>query len=197
MLELKPETGRKHGKGLPYIIELPAQKMAVVHTTGEPGRVMELVLPALYSSVYRLKSEHRKEGKADFKVGPLRARWPDAHLKPKEEWHGIWGLPIPADTMSLAQKVPEVAVEIETWSYGPIAEILHIGPYAEEGPTVQMLRDFIEQAGYDIAGTHEEEYLTGPTARVQRTIIRYPVWRNPVTTLGPVQEHSLLVVAGR
>ncbi|MBM2850090.1 MAG: hypothetical protein HW418_3032, partial [Anaerolineales bacterium] len=54
-------------------------------------------------------------------------------------------------------------------------EILHIGPYSEEGPTIQRLHEFIAASGYEIAGVHEEEYLTTPKAKVQKTIIRYPV----------------------
>ncbi len=40
-----------------------------------------------------------------------------------------------------------------------MAEILHIGPYTKEQPTIQRLTDFIQKSGYKISGTHEEEYL--------------------------------------
>jgi hypothetical protein len=51
-----------------------------------------------------------------------------------------------------------------------------LGTYAEEGPTVQKLHEYIEANGYkmeDIPGTHEEEYLTMPGVKNQKTIIRY------------------------
>jgi hypothetical protein len=161
-------------KAEPQIIKMRSQKMAVVRTEGDPNIVAAKVLPALYGSVYTLKFSLKKKG-ADFKVGALRARWPNAHLAPKNKWIGIWGLPIPADTKTLPQKVAGVEVKIETWKYGTVAQILHIGPYSEELPTVQRLHQFIVESGYEIAGTHEEEYLTRPTARVQKTIIRYPI----------------------
>jgi len=56
-----------------------------------------------------------------------------------------------------------------------VAQILHIGPYSEEGATVERLHKFIADSGYEIAGVHEEEYLTKPEAKVQKTIIRYPI----------------------
>jgi len=39
-------------------------------------------------------------------------------------------------------------------------------------PTVERLHRFIEESGYEIAGMHEEEYLTRPDAKVQKTLVR-------------------------
>ncbi len=160
----------------PQMTEMPPQRMAVVTTVGDPNVVGQDALSALFGSVYTLKFQRKREG-ADFKVGPLRARWPNAHLAPKEEWIGLWGLPIPDDVRTLPQKQPSPEVRVERWEYGTVAEVLHVGPYSEEGPTVERLHRFIEAQGYEIAGLHEEEYLTTPRAKVQRTLIRYPVRR--------------------
>jgi len=92
-----------------------------------------------------------------------------------EEWTHIIGLPIPKDTTSLPQKVPGIEVKIETWEDGTVAQILHLGAYDQAGPTVERLHKFIEESGYQIAGMHEEEYLTSPDAKVIKTIIRYQV----------------------
>lgn len=54
-------------------------------------------------------------------------------------------------------------------------QIPHLEPYSEEPPTIARLHEFIAANGYQIAGDHEEEYLTRPTAKVPKTIIRYPV----------------------
>jgi hypothetical protein len=167
-------TRTKATKDAPQILEMPAQTMAVVITHGDPNVVGQGVFPALYGAVYPLKFALKKAGR-DFKVGALRARWPDAHLVPKDQWTGIWGLPIPDDTTALTQKVPEVEVKIVRWEYGLVAQILHLGPYSTEGPTIQRLHEFIAEQGYAIAGPHEEEYLTPMTAKVQKTIIRYPI----------------------
>ena len=166
---------RKSSKKEPQILEMPPQKMAVVYGKGTPDKVFAEVMPALYGSVYTLKFDLKKKGLPTFKVSGLRARYPDAHLMPKEEWTHIIALPIPEDTTSLPQKVPGIEVKVETWEYGTVAQILHLGAYDEEGPAVDRLHQFIEENGYEIAGAHEEEYLTTPDAKVPKTIIRYVV----------------------
>ncbi len=159
----------------PVILEMPAQKMAALKGVGAPDKVFADLMPALYGSVYTLKFARKKAGLPDFKVGACRARYPDAHLKPKDQWTIIMGLPIPEDVASLPQKVPCIEVRIETWQYGTVGQILHIGGYDQETPTVQRLQKFIMDNGYEVAGAHEEEYLTKPDAKVVKTIIRYPV----------------------
>jgi hypothetical protein len=159
----------------PQILEMPAQKMAVVQGKGTPDKVFSEVMPALYGSVYTLKFDLKKKGLATFKVSGLRGRYPDAHLAPQDEWTIILGLPIPNDTTSLPQKAPGVEVKLETWEYGTVAQILHLGPYDQEGPTIERLMRFISENGYEITGPHEEEYLTSPDAKVMKTLIRLTV----------------------
>ncbi len=160
----------------PRIVKKAKQKMAVAVTVGDPVEVMPRVMPALYGAVYKLKFGLKKAGKPTFKVGALIGRWPDAHLKPRSEWTAYWALPVPSGTRSLPPTDAEVPVKLETWEYGPaVAEILHLGPYSAEGPNIERLHEFIQASGYEIAGTHEEEYLTSPNAKVQKTLIRYPV----------------------
>jgi hypothetical protein len=166
---------RKSSKIEPQIVEMPLQKMAVVCGKGAPDKVFPELMPALYGSVYTLKFDLKKKGLPTFKVTGLRARYPDAHLVPMDEWTHIIGLPIPEDTTSLPQKVAGTEVKIETWEYGTVAQILHLGAYDQERPTIERLHKFIEDNGYKIAGMHEEEYLTTPDAKVVKTIIRYPV----------------------
>ena len=166
---------RKPSRTAPQIVEMPPQKMAVVYATGTPDKVFPEVLPALYGSVFTLKFDRKKKGLPTFKVSGLRTRYPDAHLLPKEQWTEIVGLPIPEDTTSLPQKVATPQVKIDTWEYGTVARILHLGPYHEEDATVERLHRFIEESGYEVAGPHEEEYLSRPDVKVPRTIIRYPV----------------------
>ncbi len=159
----------------PEILEMPPQKMAVVTGKGAPDKVFPKLMPALYGSVYTLKFDLKKKGLPTFKVSGLRARYPDVQLVPMEEWTHVIGLPVPSETTDLPQKVTDVKVKLETWQYGTVAQILHLGPYDQEQPTVERLHKFIEESGYQTAGVHEEEYLTRPDAKVTKTIIRYPV----------------------
>jgi hypothetical protein len=166
---------KKARAGEPELVDLPDRRVAVVTSKGDPEVVGEYVFPALYGAVYTLKFARKKAGIDNFKVGPLIAHWPDAHLVPRDQWTGIWALPIPNDVTEVPAKIPEPQVRVETWNAGTVAQVLHIGPYSEEGPTVAKLHAFIEEQGFEIAGDHEEEYLTSPDAKVVKTIIRYPV----------------------
>ncbi len=159
----------------PIMLEMPPQKMAVVQGKGSPDKVFSKIFPALYGSVYTLKFDLKKRGLESFKVGCPRARYPDAHLCPKGEWLIIAGIPIPDNTGSLPQKEPGTEVRVETWEYGTVAQILHLGPYDQETKTIERLQQFIADNGYEIAGPHEEEYQSKPDAKVIKTLIRYQV----------------------
>ncbi len=159
----------------PQIVVMPDQKMAVVRGRGAPSDVFPKTMPALYGAVYTLKFDLKKKGLESFKVEALRARYPDARDVAKKDWMIVMGIPIPEGTTDVVQKVPGVAVAIETWKYGMVAQVLHLGTYAEEAPSIEKLCRFITEQGYVIVGDHEEEYLTRPEAKVQKTIIRYVV----------------------
>lgn len=161
----------------PEIVELPSRTMAVVRTIGDPKDVGESVFKALYGAVYTLKFDLKKQGVA-FKVEPPRARWFGGEGwkdVPRQEWEAAWALPVPDGTVEVPQKSPTPPVKVETWEYGTVAQILHLGAYADEVPNIERLHAFIEEQGYTIAGPHEEEYLSGPNAKVMKTIIRYQV----------------------
>jgi len=162
------------GRQASHIREMARQHMAVVHTVGDPNAVAQTAIQALYGTVFGLKFALKKEGH-DFKVGALRARWPDVNLTSPSEWHGLWALPIPDDVETLTSKNPDVPVMVEDWEYGTVAEILHLGPYAEEPASIERLHAFIAAQGYEIAGPHEEEYRSMPGAKVQKTLLRYQI----------------------
>jgi DNA-binding PadR family transcriptional regulator len=162
----------------PRIAEMPTATMAVVSTVGDPTEVGAKAFPALYGAAYGLKFALKKSGGPEFKVTAPRARWfggPDWALLPRDEWKAAWAIEIPAGTAEVTQKDPETPVLIETWEYGTVAEVLFIGAYADETPTIQLLHDFIAEQGYEIVGPHEEEYQSRPDAKNPKTVIRYQV----------------------
>ena len=123
----------------PIILQMPSQKMAVVQGKGSPDKVFAKIFPALFGSVYTLKFDLKKRGLESFKVSAPRARFPDAPRYPKEEWVIIAGIPVPENTTSLPQKEPGIEVKIETWEYGTVAQILHLGPYDQETENIERL----------------------------------------------------------
>jgi hypothetical protein len=72
-------------------------------------------------------------------------------------------------------------VRLERFDEGLSAQILHIGPYSAEGPTIEQLHGYIRTQGYDFDGhaqKHHEIYLGDPRRSAPeklRTIIRQAV----------------------
>lgn len=163
---------------VPQISKIEDRKVVTVTSVGDPNKVMEPYMKALYGAVYWAKMKVYKPKGIKMELGKLAAFWPDAHLKPKNEWTGIWGVRVPdyITKKDIVQKNPNIPVKIETWKGGECAEVLFVGVYAEEGPTIQKLHDFVKESGYEIVGPHEEEYLTKPGPKA-KTIIRYLVRR--------------------
>ncbi len=166
---------------IPESVVLPDRKVLTVTTVGDPGNPDEALFGALYGTAYGTKFKKFKPRGIKLELGKLCALWPDAHLKPKNEWTGIWGIPVPDFVVEtdLVQKDPNHPVGLEIWPGGTYAQVLHKGTYAEEGPTVAALHKYIEsEFGLklaDVPGAHEEEYLTKPDVKDQKTIIRYRV----------------------
>jgi hypothetical protein len=92
---------RKSSRAELRILEIPLQKMAVVHAGGVSDEVLLEVPPALSGSVCTLRFGFGKKGMPTFKVSDLYARYPDAHLVPKGGWPHLIGLPVPEDSASL------------------------------------------------------------------------------------------------
>ena len=69
-------------------------------------------------------------------------------------------------------------VRLETLDEGLCVQIMHIGPYALEGPTIQRLHAFARERTLDLRGKHHEIYLSDPhkaKPEKMKTIIRQPV----------------------
>jgi hypothetical protein len=69
-------------------------------------------------------------------------------------------------------------VRFETLTEGPSAQVLYVGPFAGEGPTIQRIHDFIHAAGKELRGKHHEIYLSDPRRTAPeklKTILRQPM----------------------
>ena len=69
-------------------------------------------------------------------------------------------------------------VRFKSLTEGAAAQIMHLGPFADEGPTIERLHEFIEKQGYHRRGKHHEIYLSDirrVSPEKMKTIIRQPV----------------------
>ena len=162
----------------PQLTERPPESMLVVEAGGDPRVVGGTAFGLLFQLYYQMP----ETVKGPAQPAP-RARWPVALAQPRSEWIGHYALPVPETVRALpAHTAPDgVRASLTIWEYGTVVEVLHIGPYEREAPTVQRLRDFVEARGYVLATEHEEEYIQGPTMTGPRdptqylTILRYRV----------------------
>lgn len=183
------------------LVDVPPMQFLMVDGRGDPITSVEYrqAIEALYGTSYRLKFLLKKKGH-DFKVAPLESLWwaPDMNsfeVGRKADWR--WTAMImqpdevtPEDFASardeLKRKKPSSAVEklrLERFDEGPAAQIMHIGPYSAEAPTITRLHAFIRELGYTFDGTkqkHHEIYLGDPRRAAPdklKTVIRQPFKR--------------------
>lgn len=162
----------------PRITNLPNQKVVVVEAKGNPNVVGVNAFGLLFKTYFKIKGT----AKGPKQPAP-RARWKAVLDSAKDTWVGFYAMPVPDQVTELPQVKTEsgLKTELTTWDYGDVAEILHIGSYASEKPTVEKLMAFIQNQGYEIIGEHEEEYLKGPGMFLKGdpekyyTLIRYRV----------------------
>jgi effector-binding domain-containing protein len=143
----------------PTLLTMPTQQVLAVEFHGNTETEGGQAMAALFDCYFRLDG---------VKTGPQipapLGRWPLDVDTPKEQWVGRFALPVPDNVgpipADLATKYP--TARLETWEYGEVAQVLHVGPYTAEAPTIDRLHQFIQLQGYGIVGEHEEEYLRGP-----------------------------------
>ena len=165
----------------PHILEMASQRVLLVKAKGNPNVVGKKAFGLLMKSYFGLKGVPK--GGPSFK--PPRARWPVGADTPMEEWEGLYAMPVPETVTEIrgVGAAEGLRVELTTWEYGEVAQILHVGGYDEEIADTETLREFIRAQGYQITGLHEEEYLKGPgflfsgNPANYLTLIRYPVKR--------------------
>ncbi len=159
----------------PEIAKLPKRTVLTLTTFGNPNDAGDAI-NALYGTAYTTKFKAFKPKRKDMMIGCLSAFWPDAHKKAKSKWTGIWNLEVPSfvQQKDLMQKNPELTVKLGILKAGTYAQLLHIGPYSKEKTSVEKLHAFVKERKLELAGPHEEVYLTKPGPKA-KTMIRYLV----------------------
>ena len=165
----------------------------MVDGQGTPeGEQFAAAIGALYGVAYTLKFTLKRAGVLDYPVLPLEALW---DLPPEGVGDWCWTALIAVPDAISARDVRVAAatargrgtpatdtVRLRTLSEGRCAQVMHVGPYDAEAPTIEVLHRFIADQAYAISGRHHEIYLSDPRRTSPdrlRTIIRYPVKRAP------------------
>jgi len=66
----------------------------------------------------------------------------------------------------------------EQYDEGTCVQIMYLGPYDEEPPTIKKMHQYAKENGYNLNGHHHEIYLSDPR-RIEperlKTILRQPI----------------------
>jgi hypothetical protein len=68
-------------------------------------------------------------------------------------------------------------VRIESFKEGSAAQIMYIGSFSDEGPTIQKIHAYIQNIGHSLHGKHHEIYLNDPSRTAPeklKTVLRQP-----------------------
>lgn len=179
----------------PVIVDVPGFNFIAIEGKGDPNTSREYqdALETLYGLSYTIKFDLKKQGK-DYTVMPLEGLWWTEQkildLKDKSSFCWISMIMQPefvtknhfeSAKESLRKKKNPASLDKAYWfvyKEGKSAQIMHIGPFDNEPPTIEKLHSFIDEKGLKISGKHHEIYLsdfrkTAPDKL--KTVIRYPV----------------------
>jgi hypothetical protein len=180
------------------VVDVPQMNFLMIDGKGDPNtsQAFQDAVEALYSLAYTVKFMIKKGAAGiDYGVMPLEGLWwvddmTQFSIDKKNEWK--WTLMIMQPELVtkelFAEAVEEVRkkknpvalanIRFESFSEGEAAQILYIGPFADEGPTIEQVHTFITENGYTRSGKHHEIYLSDmrKTAPEKlKTIIRQPM----------------------
>ncbi len=180
------------------IVDVPLMNFLMVDGEGNPNtsRSFSDAIEALYTVSYTLKFTVKK-GKigVDYGVLPLESLWWSDDMSAfstgdKDAWK--WTLMIMQPEFITHEMIEEAMLEaerrkmpvalplvrFESFKEGKSAQIMHIGPFSEEGPTIERVHLFIEENGGRRIGNHHEIYLSDirrAAPEKWKTIIRQPM----------------------
>jgi len=186
--------------GKPEIVHVPEMSFVMIDGHGDPNTSQDYreAIEALYALSYTLKFALKKEQGLQYRVGPLEGLWwaedmAAFDLERKGDWNWTMMIAQPdavtLDRFELARdeawrkkQLPAIArARLERFEEGACAQILHVGPFSAEGPTILKLHAFIQEQGHSFDGKlqrHHEIYLSDPRRSAPekwKTIIRQPL----------------------
>jgi hypothetical protein len=178
-------------------IEVPSLNYFMIDGEGDPNTSQSYAeaVEALFTLSYTLKFMIKKgELGIDYGVMPLEGLWwvddmASFSVDNKADWKWTMMIMQPEFITSdlVNRAIAEVArkkklaalseVRFETFNEGLCAQLLHIGPFSEEGPSVAKIHAYIESKGA-LSGKHHEIYLSDirrAAPEKWKTIIRQPM----------------------
>ena len=186
------------------MVDVPAMNFLCVDGEGNPNTAPLYVeaIQALYPLAYSIRGISKAQGRV-FTVMPLEGLWwfkddpiTNFVITEADKDRFLWTMMIlqpdfvdahmveEARAAVLAKKEVPAQVEqvrFERFHEGEAVQLMHIGPYADEGPNIRKLHEYVEENGWQLSGKHHEIYLSDPrkvAPEKMRTVVRQPFTRN-------------------
>lgn len=202
-VDLKKQLGKLYAPPASgaVLATVPRQQFLAIEGAGDPNNSVEWqsAVATLYGLSYTIKFALKKRGTTpDYGVMPLEGLWgladgvPYSPNAPRELWRWTALIVQPdfvtpddveAARAALGKKKSDARphdARLDSMEEGQAAQIMHLGPYADEWPTIERLHAFITDEGLTPHMRHHEIYLSDPerTAPAKmKTILRHPVKR--------------------
>lgn len=179
-------------------VDVPAMSFLMLDGRGDPNTSQTYAdaVEALFALAYTIKFAVKKGPLAiDYGVMPLEGLWwaddmSDFTTGNRSGWQWTMMIMQPHfvtsemvdQAVAAVRKKKDLAalpgVRLETFAEGAAAQIMHIGPFSDEGPVIERVHEFIEQSGRARAGKHHEIYLSDirkADPANWKTVIRQPM----------------------
>ncbi|WP_147535927.1 GyrI-like domain-containing protein [Bacillus marasmi] len=178
------------------LIDVPTMNYLMIDGKGNPNTSedFQAAIEALYSVSYNLKFTSKNAG-LDYVVMPLEALWymdnyEDFLKGQKDDWQ--WTAMI-MQPEPITKEMVEEAIEtirkkknpaaldklrFEAYDEGRSVQVLYVGPFDDEHPTIMKMHEFAAENGYVPSGKHHEIYLSDfrkVDPSKLKTVIRQPV----------------------
>ncbi len=198
-IDLKKEYRHLYTPSARQVVEVdvPGFNFLMIDGVGDPNTSQKYAqaVEALFSVSYKIKFMIKKGVDAiDYAVMPLEGLWWADDMSAfasndKSNWKWTMMIMQPAfvdqniidEAISEVQKKKNISaiseLRFEAFTEGRCAQILHIGPFSEEGPTIQRVHSFIAEHSA-ITGKHHEIYLSDirrAAPEKWKTVIRQPM----------------------
>jgi hypothetical protein len=183
------------------LVDVPPMNFLMIDGHGDPNTDQSYAeaVEALYGVTYKLKFASKKETGRDYVVPPLEGLWWAENMdtftvsRDKSAWDWTMMIMTPdwlsqsmfaeaVEVVGRSKALPAlVKIRLEPYHEGLSVQILHIGSFDDEGPTISRLhQEYMPQNGLQENGKHHEIYLSDPrkvAPEKLKTILRQPVKR--------------------
>lgn len=179
------------------LVDVPEMNFLMIDGAGDPNTSQDYkdAIESLYAVSYTLKFMVKKEKAVDYVVMPLEGLWwtepmSQFTMENKDMWQWTAMIMQPeyvteelfnraVEQVQIKKNLPSLSkIKFKSLYEGLSTQLMYIGPYSAEGPTIEKLHNFIEENGYELRGKHHEIYLSDSRRSAPeklKTVIRQPV----------------------